>query len=275
MSAPARDDAPAGRGDPLPIGQAEVDRFHRDGFIAIERLAAPDSMAELARVYDDILERRLDCSLTDEPLGGVTRQIMFPDRYHPIFKENEAYRRGKAIAALLLGIDEPVPVFQMLIYKEPGQLATTPWHQDFSYTKMPFAAAGARIPHDEVLQFWVPLDDVDEQNGCMHFVPGVHTEPLFPHYVASGEADHSQRLLAIRHPERALDLSRTVACPLKAGGATVHNYGTPHFTPGNLSKDRPRRAYIFNWARPSKVGFQELARRRQSELFQRPAGGSA
>lgn len=245
-----------------------MERFDRDGFIAIEQLAEPQALAELAQVYDDILERRLDCGLTDELLGRVTRQIMFPDRYHPIFSENQAYRRGKDVAAILLGIEEPVPVFQMLIYKEPGQLATTPWHQDYSYTQMPFAAAGSRIPYDEVLQFWVPLDDVDEENGCMHFVPGVHKMPLFAHYVAGGEDDYSQRLLAIREPERTLDLSTAVACPLRAGGATVHNYGTPHFTPGNLSKDRPRRAYIFNWARPSKEGFQELARRRQAAIFE-------
>ncbi|MFZ0658894.1 MAG: hypothetical protein WAM05_09260, partial [Candidatus Binataceae bacterium] len=49
-------------------------------------------------------------------------------------------------------------------------------------------------------------------------------------------------------PERVLDLNRAVACPLRAGGATVHNYGTPHFTPPNRSATRPRRAYIFSFA---------------------------
>jgi hypothetical protein len=48
-----------------------------------------------------------------------------------------------------------------------------------------------------------------------------------------------------------LDLKSAVACPLRAGGATVHNYGTPHFTPPNRSANRPRRAYIFNFANPA------------------------
>jgi hypothetical protein len=71
---------------------------------------------------------------------------------------------------------------------------------------------------------------------------------LLPHYIAGGDSGYSQRLLAIEHPEKALDLDKAVACPLKAGGATAHNYGTPHFTSGNLTTDRPRRAYIFNFA---------------------------
>ena len=67
------------------------------------------------------------------------------------------------------------------------------------------------------------------------------------HYVAAGDPDYSQRLLAIRDAEAALDLATAVACPLKAGGATVHNYGTPHYTSGNRTTDRRRRAYIFNF----------------------------
>src|SRR5580658_2211183 len=99
------------------IDPTEVEAFRRDGFLAIERLVEPDALAELGEVYDAILDRRIDCGPTDELLGRITRQIMFPNWYHPIFTENAAYLNGKAVAARLLGVDEPVPVFQMLIYK--------------------------------------------------------------------------------------------------------------------------------------------------------------
>jgi len=64
-------------------------------------------------------------------------------------------------------------------------------------------------------------------------------------------ARYSQRLQAITEPERELPLREAVACPLDAGGATVHSDGTSHFTDGNLSADRRRRAYIFSFRRPS------------------------
>lgn len=225
------------------------ERFDRDGFLAIDRLLDADGVAELRSAYDQLLSGEIDCSATDHKLGLVTRQIMQPFRYHPVFADNEGLRRGQEVARTLLGM-EPQPVFQMLIYKEPGQLATTPWHQDYAYSQMPAAPAGAEIPAGSYLQFWIALDDVDEENGCMHFMPGEHRAPLHPHYVAGGDPTYSQRLLAIAQPERVFDLSRAVACPLRAGGATVHDYGTPHFTPGNRTKDRPRRAYIFNFSNP-------------------------
>jgi hypothetical protein len=226
----------------------DVERFRRDGFLVIPQLADAAAVADIARVYDAMLGGEIDVSATDHPLGLTTRQIMIPSAYHPIFRANPALDAARDIARALLSVADPKPVFDMLIYKEPGQLATTPWHQDYSYAEMPFTPAGTAIPSDEYVQFWVALDDVDAENGCMHFVPGAHRAPLLDHVIAGGDADYSQRLLAIRDPETALDLDAAVACPLKAGGATVHNYGTPHFTSGNHTTDRPRRAYIFNFS---------------------------
>lgn len=244
------------------VSDVDVARFARDGFLAFDQIAGPEAVAELAAVYDAMLSGEIDCSPTDQPLGRITRQIMSPSSYHPIFRDNEAFHRGREIAARLLGTDDPEPVFDMLIHKEPGQLATTPWHQDFAYREMPFTPAGRTIPSDQIVQFWTALDDVDEDNGCMHFLAGHHRQPLLAHHVAAGEDDYSQRLLAIVDPERALDLSKAVACPMRAGGATAHNYGTPHFTPGNRTADRARRAYIFNFATPAYGAARASQRRR-------------
>lgn len=229
----------------------QVERFRRDGFLALPHLVDSAAVEEIGGVYDAMLAGEIDVSATDNPLGRITRQIMMPSAYHPIFRDNPALDAGREIAAVLLGADDVAPVFDMLIYKEPGQLADTPWHQDFSYSEMPYAPAGAAIPSEKVVQFWLALDDVDEENGCMHFVPGAHREPLLQHHVAAGEEDYTQRLLAVTDPGHALPLDTAVACPLAAGGATVHNYGTPHFTSGNRTTDRPRRAYIFNFANPA------------------------
>jgi hypothetical protein len=228
----------------------DLEAFERDGFLVFENLAGPRTVRALREVYDGLLNHEIECTGADNKLGRIIRQIMNPSSYHALFRDNEAFNRGREIAAVLLGVDKPEPFFDMLIYKEPGQLAETPWHQDFAYYTMPFTAPGVTIPYRDVVQFWTALDDADPGNGCMHFVPGVHHFPLLEHYVAAGDPDYSQRLLAIRDPEEVLDLATAVPCPLKAGGATVHSYGTPHFTPGNRTSDRPRRAYIFSFANP-------------------------
>ena len=132
--------------------------------------------------------------------------------------------------------------FDMLISKEPGQLNETPWHNDYAYSGVPVAPPG-RISALKSVQFWVALDPVDERNGCMQFIPGSHRLPSPEHFVASGTDDDPGRLLATED----VDPTQAVSCPLPPGGCTVHSTGTLHFTGGNATSDRPRRAYIFNF----------------------------
>ncbi len=222
-------------------------RFERDGFAVIDGLADRATVADLGSVYDGMLSGAVPCPGTDRALGGVTRQIMTPDRHHPLFRDNAAVEEGRRIARDLVRCPDPQFFFSMLIYKPAGHPHETPWHQDMSYAHMPFTRAGTEWPGDVVAQFWLALDNVDESMGCMEFIPGAHRGPMPEHHVASGDPADDGRLLAIVEPESNLDLSLAVKCPLPAGSATVHGYTTPHYTGANRSP-RGRRAFIFSFA---------------------------
>lgn len=239
---------------PLKVDSGEdlVQRFDADGFVVIEKLIDASVVSALASAYDELLARPREDMPTDRELGGLTRQIMLPHMYHELFRDNPALVAARKIAAPLMGLEDPQLVYDMLIYKPPGHKADTPWHQDMAYAGQPFAPPGTPTEYKSILQFWVALDDVDASTGCMHFVPGVQKKPLLPHHVAAGELDDPGRLLAITSPETELDLQTAVACPLQAGGATVHSYGTPHYTPPNTSATRHRRAYIFSLGDPAR-----------------------
>lgn len=230
----------------MTLAESQVRRFHTDGFLRVDALVDAATVASLRVAYDELIEGRADAPF-DRQLGGITRQVMHPSFSHPVFESNAALDAGRAIAAQLYPGRTIGRTFDMLISKPPGHPHETPWHQDFAYKFSPMTHAGAEIP-DGIVQFWLALDDADVENGCMHFLPGRHREPLLEHHVASGDPQDDARLLAISNVERRVDLARAVACPLSAGGCTLHDYGTPHFTPPNCSADRPRRAYIFNFA---------------------------
>ena len=231
----------------------QIEAYRRDGFLVLPEFLEAGVLADLRAAYDEVIERQVHAD-GDRMLGGITRQVMFPAWAHPTFDRNAAVRRGIEIARRLLGMDEVHRSFDMLIYKPPGHPHETPWHQDMAYSGHPVAKPGLTIPLESI-QFWVALDDVDEETGCMQFMPGFHVQPLLPHHVAAGDPTDDSRLLAIVDPERQLDLHTVVAAPLAAGGATLHSYGTPHYTGPNRSRTRPRRAYIFNVATPHGIRF--------------------
>jgi ectoine hydroxylase-related dioxygenase (phytanoyl-CoA dioxygenase family) len=77
----------------------------------------------------------------------------------------------------------------------------------------------------------------------MDFIAGSHKGPLLAHCRINGDARiHGLEALGV-------DESRRVACPLPAGGATVHGYHTLHHANANRS-DEPRRAYALLFGGP-------------------------
>jgi len=229
----------------------DVERFRRQGYLRLPRLVDDAVLAALREAYDALMDEGAGGGARDAKLGGLTRQIVRPERSHPLFQSNAALDAGRAIAARLRGWAEPAFFYSQLIYKPPGHPHATPWHQDDAYGAMPFAAAGRPLSH-LTLQFWLAIDDADEANGCMHFQTPPAGERLLPHRVAAGDPEDPARLLGLVDEDRWIDPDKVEACPLPAGAATVHDSGTLHYTPPNRS-DRPRRAYIFNFAEPEFV----------------------
>jgi Phytanoyl-CoA dioxygenase (PhyH) len=242
------------------LSDGQLRRYDEDGFLAIDRLIDDDTVAELREAYGDVLNPRVEAP-ADQMLGGRIRVITWPAAAHSAFGDNPALAVMRELADQVLG--EASPTFDMLIYKPSGDPEITPWHQDMAYSTQPFAPAGADIP-SWTIRFWVALDNVDEENGCMHFLPGYHREPLREHHVIAGDPGDASRLLELADPDGQVDLERAVTVPLPAGGATMHSYGTPHFAGPNRSADRPRRAYIVNFANPNRppiLGSPPRARR--------------
>jgi len=117
------------------------------------------------------------------------------------------------------------------LFKKPGDSKASPWHQDWPY--WPMRETGA-------LSCWMALDDVDEANGCMAFVPGSQwfgaLEPI--------RLDNPQDLFGLV-PADARDGAdlRGLFQPMKAGSCTFHNGLTFHYAGPNTT-ERPRRAMI-------------------------------
>lgn len=241
----------------------DVSNFEQNGFAVVPSLAKPEELGTMRAAYAGILDGSIDDGGFDRHLGDITRQIMMPHLIHPAFGESPVIERARKVAGQLMGRDAPNMFYSMLIYKPPGHPHETPWHQDIAYGGRPVTQEGAFVANNAIVQFWLALDDVADDMGCMEFVPGAHNHPLPKHHVASGDPEDEGRLLATTDPALAYDLDTAIACPLSAGDATVHGYMTPHRTGPNQSEDRDRPAFIFSFAEPEIL--QETADKLQAK----------
>ena len=132
----------------------------------------------------------------------------------------QAYRRWLTEFAAAL-MDKKMEVFfDMFLGKPPGKSAPTYWHQDEGYW--------GRNLENRGITCWIPLHDVDVENGCMHFIDCGHKDGILTHKLVEGMASD---LLTCD-----VDASRTVICPVKRGDVTFHHSKMPHMTPANVSK---------------------------------------
>jgi len=176
-----------------------------------------------------------DLTGTDEDDSiPMTPQVLWPSRYGLNLKDTIYFANAYQIARQLLGDDVRFSG-DHAIMKPPHTNTATPWHQDEAYWG----------PNKEycTIGFWLPLQDVDETNGCMHFIPTDPNYEVQTHHCFNN--DNRIHGLEIDHVNEDL-MEQRVIVPLKAGGCTVHYCRTLHYTSGNFT-DNPRRAYTLSF----------------------------
>lgn len=107
------------------------------------------------------------------------------------------------------------------------------WHQDYSYW--------TRTKPMEHLTCFIALDDCDEENGCLRYVPDTHRWPLLPVTGLAGDMNAIQSVLSPEQRQQFLP----VPARLKRGEASFHHPLTVHGSWENRSH-RPRRAAVVN-----------------------------
>ena len=112
--------------------------------------------------------------------------------------------------------------YDQFLGKPPGTSVPTEWHQDEGYW--------GRNLDDKGITCWIPLQDVDAGNGCMHFIDAGHKDGVLTHHRVEGMASD---LLTCN---TEVDESRTVVCPIARGDVTFHHSKTPHMTTANTSR---------------------------------------
>lgn len=215
--------------------------YARDGFLAIDQVTTPAEVEALRAIYDRLFEEpglvpdadRFEL-VGDPDQAPQLPQVTNPERYAPELLATQAFASAQEIARSLLG-DEAVSAGMHAIRKPAGSSAETPWHQDEAYWD-------PAMDH-HALSIWIPLQPVDQANGCMQFIPGSHRSGITAHELVNPNA-HGLRLT--EEP----DQEAVVVCALPAGGATVHDSKTVHYTGPNRSAE-PRRALIIAFSAPS------------------------
>lgn len=240
---------PAGDNRGYPLSDEEAQRFALQGVLALPPLCDPSELHEIRTCLLGLLAdqtgfkegNQLDMLGSDQP--GVRRvqpQIIMPSLYRPRLLGTAYFLHLQAIALQLLGPEARFS-FDHCILKTVGADTATPWHQDEAHRHDP-------LSHCTQISFWMPLQDVSVDNGCMCYVPGSQLGPLLPHR----SAGDNKRMHALECLPGTFDVSLAMRFPAAAGACILHAGRTIHGAMANHSA-QDRLAYIVSFRGPSSA----------------------
>ncbi len=209
-------------------------RFYREnGFAQVNDVLSREELEELRACLDETMNNRGTNSLQTDASGGgyfkVLNQRVNTWRDHGGMARFVLGSRFADLGKQLAGLAGVRLFHDHALLKMPGDSKPTPWHQDRPYWPM--------VDNDKPLQgfsIWIALDDVDEHNGCMKFIPKSQKIKNLKAISLTTPED-------IFNQEGAHDKNTAVIVRMKAGSCTFHDGMTFHFAHAN-NTDKPRRA---------------------------------
>jgi phytanoyl-CoA hydroxylase len=215
------------------ITEAQRQKYQEDGFVIVPGLFSAEQVEFFRSHFEEMRQQdrenqKLDRNITEDsdPPKSYPR-IMQPHRRDEASRQWLLDERLNTCMTELLG-SEPLAV-QTMFYFKPAGARGQALHQDQYYL---------RVQPGTCMAAWMAVDDCDEDNGCLHVVPGSHTWPLLCTTEADTEISFTD--VTVELPEG----QAVVPARMKAGDVLFFNGQLVHGSYPNSTTDRFRRALI-------------------------------
>jgi len=167
---------------------SEADRFRRDGYVVVRRMASMDECAALKAIAGAMLDPLLgpvefeaDTGYPGAPkshreVGGLTpRRLLHAYSRDQLLR---AWARDVRVGRRLTTFFEGRTPFvsqchhNCIMTKHPGYSSLTSWHRDVRYWSFQRA---------ELISTWLALGPERRDNGALQVIPGSHRLDVEPH----------------------------------------------------------------------------------------------
>ena len=206
--------APVVNTAPKHLSPAQIDGYNRTGFVQPFEVFSEAEIAEI-RAYTDGL-------MTSMGAAGAYGINCYQARLSGLYD----IATDPRIVDLVADIIGPNVLCwaSAILSKKPHDPKAVPWHQDASFWKLTPA---------RTVTVWLAIDDADEDNSAMRFIPGTHDKGAFRVRATEGGK-------AVFHQETAGadELGDPFTNSLKAGQVSLHADMLVHGSLPNASARR-------------------------------------
>lgn len=212
-------------------------RFRKDGFVILRNVFNSKILKTTIEAIDkEILSLSGRYAQENDPMA----QWCLPHRLNNgvLYDVYQRYPQLKALIdskRVIRSVESIIPEGFFLyvssyLYKPPNNDNSVPWHQDFL----------SRSTENEKVIVWAPLEDVNEDNGCLQVIRGSHKYGFRDWHRVDG-ATHRDRIELTFEEENEAEF-----LPMKAGDVLLFSNYLIHSSAQNNSDDfRRALRYVF------------------------------
>jgi phytanoyl-CoA hydroxylase len=223
------------------IGEDEIARFRRDGFLVVERILSPERIEALRERFPLLFAGRFDTGIYPDEwywregmsLPDVTRHMA------------NAWKADLTVARLALSADiggaaallagwSGTRLGQDTIWWKAPRTKPVSHHQDTSFLDV--------LDPQATVTCWVTLDDTHRDAGTLEYVPGSHLWPLTPIPEGFHAPDDYRAHMRAAAAAAGITPPEPVLIEVPAGSCVFHAGEIWHGSGANVTDDRMRRA---------------------------------
>ena len=202
-------------------------RYERDGYYFPLTAFGADQATKYGRRVQEIANSNHACRLGNR--GQINQlHVLCPF-------VNEIIRNPAILDAVESVLGPNLLVWGTSVFlKPPHSSGFVSWHQDLTYWG---------LNNEQEMSAWVAFGSVNQENGCMHFLPGSHNLGQKPH---RDVVDASNILTRGQHAEVDVDESQTIPVELEPGQVSLHHGHLLHRS-GPNNTDHHRVGMVINY----------------------------
>ena len=207
--------------------------FENNGFVVIKNIIDKNQIDKCVNILNDLYtytKNNFQDPFLDWSLPHRSDQGVFFDVYqrHPEFRGLLSEEVTEQLAEI---IGDNFFLYDNTVVFKPGKSKNdVPWHQDFI----------SRETEPNKVVIWVPLQDVNEENGTLRFFPGSHRNGRKKWHRIPGETHHD-RIIQSEIEELMKD-EQPIYANMKKGDLLVFHNLVVH---GSKKTDSLDKRYVF------------------------------
>lgn len=210
----------------------DLENYRNDGYHIYRGMFTREEIMEVNEIIDGLNLKPCE-TVFDEDGTGKIKQIQYLYNYNPVF--SRMIEKLRPLAMRLTGQNNLKVLNMQMFEKHPEISKPTRAHQDNAYF---------RVTPSIAITFWISLDEINEDNGCLYYAPKTHLTPTRKHQRYNPSTTFRLRsgvpglsLCLHEHPEEC-----DIPILTLPGDVCVHNCNTIHRAGKNNTLDKRRRA---------------------------------